>query len=90
MVGVFGFYLTFADSEVALLALSADIGIVLKIYTNAAHFRWMNRFIQMLDDFARQRLLSISILRIVYLHMICMFRLPPEIMILILQPKISD
>ena len=62
--------LTFEDSEVGLLVLSADFGIVLKIYTNAAHFRWMNRFIQMLDDFAQQSFLSIlfSILRIVYQH----------------------
>ena len=60
--------LTFSDSEVGLLVLSTDIGIVLKIYTNAAHFQWMKRFNQMLDGFAQQSLLMISILRIVCLH----------------------
>ena len=58
--------LTFEDSKVGLLVLSTDIGIVLKIYKNAAHFRWMNKSIQMLDDFAQPSLLNIPILKIVY------------------------
>ena len=44
--------LTFSDSEVGLLLLFADIGIVLKIYTDAAHFQQLNRCIQMIDNFS--------------------------------------